>query len=75
MDRLEDFLNTEELHPQNIETNYIGGQHFLCIQYLFDFQLKIIDSTMHHCIYFSSQIMPLVLQMLPSPGIKQGFQY
>ncbi|XP_045858979.1 multidrug resistance-associated protein 1-like isoform X1 [Meles meles] len=24
MDRLEDFLNTEELHPQNIETNYIG---------------------------------------------------
>ncbi|XP_059020457.1 multidrug resistance-associated protein 1-like isoform X3 [Mustela lutreola] len=24
LDRLEDFLNTEELHPQNIETNYIG---------------------------------------------------
>lgn len=37
--------------------------------------LKIIGYKMHHCIYFSSQIMPLVLQMLPSPGIKQGFQY
>ncbi|XP_034871030.1 multidrug resistance-associated protein 1-like isoform X8 [Mirounga angustirostris] len=24
LNRLEDFLNTEELHPQNIETNYIG---------------------------------------------------
>uniref|UniRef100_A0A452UFS7 Multidrug resistance-associated protein 1-like n=1 Tax=Ursus maritimus TaxID=29073 RepID=A0A452UFS7_URSMA len=24
LDRLEDFLNTEELHPQNIETNYVG---------------------------------------------------
>uniref|UniRef100_A0A8C0TW70 ATP binding cassette subfamily C member 6 n=1 Tax=Canis lupus familiaris TaxID=9615 RepID=A0A8C0TW70_CANLF len=25
LDRLEDFLNTEELLPQNIETNYVGG--------------------------------------------------
>uniref|UniRef100_A0A452UFW8 Multidrug resistance-associated protein 1-like n=1 Tax=Ursus maritimus TaxID=29073 RepID=A0A452UFW8_URSMA len=39
LDRLEDFLNTEELHPQNIETNYVGGQHFHSIQYLFDFQI------------------------------------
>uniref|UniRef100_G1M734 Canalicular multispecific organic anion transporter 1 n=1 Tax=Ailuropoda melanoleuca TaxID=9646 RepID=G1M734_AILME len=40
LDRLEDFLNTEELHPQNIETNYVGGQHFHCIQYLFDFRVE-----------------------------------
>uniref|UniRef100_A0A096NW42 Multidrug resistance-associated protein 1-like n=2 Tax=Cercopithecinae TaxID=9528 RepID=A0A096NW42_PAPAN len=53
--RLEDFLHTEELLPQNIETNYIGGQHFLFafITYLTS-GLKVIGSKMHHCIFFSS---------------------
>uniref|UniRef100_A0A8C0TW13 Multidrug resistance-associated protein 1-like n=1 Tax=Canis lupus familiaris TaxID=9615 RepID=A0A8C0TW13_CANLF len=35
LDRLEDFLNTEELLPQNIETNYVGGQTSYIISFLF----------------------------------------
>uniref|UniRef100_A0A452UFR3 Multidrug resistance-associated protein 1-like n=1 Tax=Ursus maritimus TaxID=29073 RepID=A0A452UFR3_URSMA len=51
LDRLEDFLNTEELHPQNIETNYVGGQHFhklpiLSLLFLCSLNIKIPEGAL-----------------------------
>lgn len=46
--RLEDFLNSEELLPQSIETNYVGGQPFLfAVNIYLNSGLKISDSKIY----------------------------